>query len=125
MRTRAARRAAEETQHNPQEPDTAERVPLGDVSPNAHNNIAEAEPVHVTEMPPKRSKSRAGNKKGAKGKKSKAAATEEPTDSGEVREEERQAAASPASDATVEELAVRTENGIRLLFPICVCMNAS
>lgn len=115
-RTRAAQRAAAEAKlsdtsdaHTLQ-PDLVERVPLGDVTTNAHN-IADTEPIQTAEMPPKRSKSRAGAKKGAKGKKGKAIVTGEQPETIQVQEDDRQAAGSPASDAAVEDLAVQPAHG--------------
>lgn len=125
-RTRAAQRAAAEATQSSDtsdahtlQPELIERVPLGDVTANAHN-IADPEPTEIADMPPKRSKSRAGAKKGAKGKKAKATATatEEQTETIRVQEDDRQAAGSPASDAAVEDLAIAPASGtcLRILY---------
>jgi hypothetical protein len=91
-----------------------ERVPLGEVSANPLNE----HPAPTTMAPAKKTKAK-GGRKGAKGKKGKKAEQEpeqEPetteTDHVEVLEDERKAAASPASDAAVGELANVAPNGM-------------
>jgi hypothetical protein len=81
--------------------DLPERVPLGEVSVNT---VLEPAPEHTEteKMPPKKSKTKGGAKKAAKGKKAKASDDEHIE---VVLEDERQAAGSPASDAAVDELA--------------------
>jgi hypothetical protein len=78
-----------------------ERVPLGEVSPNTTVE-PESEEVLAAKMPAKKSKAKGGAKKGAKGKKGKTADDE--VEVVEVLEDERLAAASPASDAAGDEL---------------------
>jgi hypothetical protein len=88
--------------------ETAERVPLGEVSTNSPNRAIDAE---ITEAKPKALKrSKSKSKKGGRGKKAKAV-EEEQFDDAVVLEDERQAAGSPASDAAADELATPPANG--------------
>jgi hypothetical protein len=88
-----------------------ERVPLGEVSPNTTVE-PEIEELHVAKMPAKKAKAKGGAKKGAKGKKGKNAEDEvEVVEVVEVLEDERSAAASPAGDEAVDELAKDTADG--------------
>jgi hypothetical protein len=77
-----------------------ERVPLGEVSPNTTVEPA-SEELQAAKMPSKKSNAKGGAKKAAKGKKGKT--VDEEVDVVEVLEDERLAAASPASDAAVDE----------------------
>lgn len=97
-------------QQSVEEPIAAEqeRSPLLEISSNA----SPEQVVPVEELPkktPAKGKSKKGTKKGAKGKKAKVVDEEEPQQI--VLEDERQAAASPASDAAVEELAEGAPEG--------------
>lgn len=87
-----------------------ERIPLSEVSANPLN-----EQPTTTMAPAKKSKAK-GGRKGANGKNSKKAELEPETTEAEqveVLEDERKAAASPASDAAVDDLAKVGANGER------------
>ena len=83
-----------------------ERVPLGEVSGNLINEEPEV-------MAPAKKTKAKGGRKAAKGKKGKKAEEAEPAveEQVQVLEDERKAAASPASDAAVDELAKDAPGG--------------
>ncbi|KAF2872378.1 hypothetical protein BDV95DRAFT_382310 [Massariosphaeria phaeospora] len=80
----------------------AERVPLAEVSANAATDVAALEEPEIKKMPAKKGKAKGSAKKGAKGKKGKAS-DEEQVEAGHVPEDERLAAASPTSEAPIDE----------------------
>ncbi|PVI07868.1 hypothetical protein DM02DRAFT_234885 [Periconia macrospinosa] len=86
-----------------------DRVPLSDVSGNTSIELdpEEADQVQSQRMPPKKSKAKAGAKKGAKGKKGKAV-KDDNTPVVESVQDEPLAAGDPAADAAVGELAEPT-----------------
>ncbi|KAH7359988.1 hypothetical protein BKA66DRAFT_573733 [Pyrenochaeta sp. MPI-SDFR-AT-0127] len=83
--------------------DLTERAPLNEISPNASPELGHHEEKLPKKTTAKKTKGKGGAKKGAKGKKAQAAEVEEQVQV--VLEDEREAAASPASDAAVEDLA--------------------
>jgi hypothetical protein len=115
MRVTRATSRVEQAQHADDDASTAhsdhDRVPLGDVSANT---VLDPEP---TDAPPKttavkkaKATAKSTAKKGAKGKKVDAAQdadadadAADDVDAAPVAEDEHQAAASPASDAAVDE----------------------
>lgn len=109
--TRAAQRAQQNVDELVDATDQ-ERAPLNEISHNTTPELAEPEESMPMKTPaktsaktpaktPAKKSKKGGAKKGAKGKKGKAIEDEEHI--GHVTEDERQAAASPASDAAVED----------------------
>ncbi len=108
--TRAAQRAQQTTDEVVDAPVVQERAPLNEISPNASPELILEQDELPQKTPTKKTKAKGGAKKGKKGKKGKAV-EDEPVQV--VREDEREAAGSPASEAAVEELAKEPSNGKR------------
>lgn len=113
--TRAALRV--EAQHEESETPNAStaqfhssaRIPLGEVSANAALD-PDTQDTQAQTMPAKKAKGKGGAKKGARGRKAKAADDDDDA-LVEVLEDERQAAGSPTSDAAADELATAPADG--------------
>ncbi|KAF2742446.1 hypothetical protein M011DRAFT_266555 [Sporormia fimetaria CBS 119925] len=107
--TRAAMRAGADADAKPT-PTDIERIPLSAVSSNPLRESADSEHVEIETkpMPPKRTKSKGGGRKGTRGKRGKAAEQEheehEEHADPVVLEDVRRAAGSPASDAASDDL---------------------
>lgn len=105
--TRAALRAGahdlddETTDASQQHTDAQERVPLGEVTANAAND-PESNDIPTKKMAVKKGRS---SKKGAKGKKTKAAHEEEEEAEGVVEEAEPHDAGAPTDDSARHDLA--------------------
>lgn len=107
MRLTRAARAQLANEGTADATDVTERAPLNEISPNASPELGHREEKLLKKPTAKKSKGKSGAKKAAKGKKGKGAEVEEQVEEQVqiVLEDEREAAASPASDAAVEDLA--------------------